>query len=199
MSNTSAPWGLRWLRNLNGSAPTAQQNNYNIAYNYGSNIFTGDLVILSSGYINVASAASHPVLGVFLGCEYFDTTLKKQMYMPAWLQPTLTSTIVVTAYVCDDPNAVFEIQAGNSTTTGVTQANVGSAAKIVASAGSTTTYQSGFLLDVGNIAAAGTGGGGANYPIQIVGLGQRVGNDNTSAYNTVEVKLNDQSLSSINA
>ena len=196
MSNTSAPWGLRWLRNLNGSAPTCQQNNYQIAYNYGSNIFAGDLVILSSGYLNVASASSHPVLGVFLGCEYYDTTLKQQRFMPAWLAPTLTSTIIVTAYVCDDPNAVFEIQAGGSA---VTQANVGSAAKIVAGSGSTATYQSGFYLDTANINAAGTGQTGANYPIQIVGLGQRVGNDNTSAYNTVEVKLNDQALSSINA
>lgn len=184
MANIQAPWGLRWLRNQLGSAPTAQQTQYQIAYNYGTKIATGDIVKLTSGYVQSAATTDHPILGVFVGCEYFDNVQQKKVFFPQWATPTLNSTILVYAYIIDDPQAIFEVQAGPGN---VTQANIGSTAKFLGNATpNSLTGQSGLYLDTGNIAATTT------YPLMITGLGQRIGNDNTSNFNTVEVKLNDQ-------
>ena len=188
MANTSAPFGLRPVRRLDGAAPTYQTNNYLISTSQTHKIGTGDLVINDAtyaGYVDAAVIASTPVLGVFAGAEWFDTSVNKKLYMTQWTAST-TAIAPITCYVYDDVNIVYEIQSGNGGP--VTQAQIRQNAKInYATAYSPNAYsgQSIEYLDYATIAT-----GQSGYPLKIVGLSQKVGNDNTSAYNIVEVVLN---------
>ena len=185
MENSNTPFGLRPLRRLDGAAPNYQMNAYRIAYNNSNSIGVGDLVkMLSTGYIDVAGAADNPCLGVFAGCEYYDNIVKRKIFNPAWLAPSLASTAEVTAYVYTDTSLVFEVQ---SKTGPVTITNIGQTAKISGNgAPNTSTGISTLVLDDATL-----GDTTATYPLMVVGLSGKIGNDNTSAYNIVEVVLND--------
>ena len=140
--NTFAPSGLREARSISGLSPNYATINGFIAYNYGTAIGFGDLVTLTSGLVTLAAAnAATNVLGVFLGCDYFDPANPiNPPFHPAWMTPTLPSTTIVTARVCVDPNATFLIQAGNPTgTTVLSAANIGSIFPLVGSAGAGLT------------------------------------------------------------
>lgn len=186
MANTNAPFGMRPLRNVFGSVPTYQQTAYQIVWNNANTFGTGDIVKLSAGYVDVAGTTDHPVLGVFVGCEYYDPNQNKILFMPQWRAPVLNSTLTPTAYVIDDPNVVFEVQSSGAA---VTIANIGSTAKFTGNgAPNALTGVSTLALDAANIGSTTT------YPLMILGPSQKIGVDNTSSYNTVEVKLNDQAL-----
>ena len=184
MANSNAPFGLRPVRRLDGAAANYQAQAFQIAYGNSNSIGTGDLVkLLTTGYIDVAGAADTPCLGVFVGCEYYDHIQKKKVFMPAWLAPTLLSTTVVTAYVIVDTQMIFEVQ---SSAANVTVASIGSTAKITGNGNPNTSSGMSILaLDSGTLADT-----TATYPIMVVGLSNKVGNDNASTFNTVEVVLN---------
>ena len=190
MSNTQGPFGLRPVRNLSGAAPTYQTSVYLILSSYGSKIGTGDVVKLVSGYIQIAATTDHPILGVFMGCEYYDTYLQKKVFTPQWVAPT-TATSPVTAYVIDDTNVIFEAQSSGSA---ITQANIGSTVKFTGNGAPNS------LSGISTLAIDQTTlGSTATFPLMVTGLGLKYGNDNTSSYNTVEVKLNDQALQANNS
>ena len=183
MSNTNAPFGLRPVRRLDGAAPTYQTNPYQVATTYTTPIGTGDLVYNSAGYIQQAAATTTPILGVFAGCNWYDSSQLKKIFSPQWTGVS-TAVAPITAYVYDDPNMVYEIQSGNGGP--VTQAQVLENAKIgTVAAPNTTTGISTSYLDFNTIAT-----GQSTYSMKIVGLSQKIGNDNTSQYNLVEVTLN---------
>ena len=185
MSNTQAPFGLRPVRNLSGAAPTYQTSVYQILSTNSNKFGTGDVVKFSSGYIDKAATTDHPILGVFQGCEYYDTYLQKKVFFPAWLAPT-TAVAPITAYVIDDCNVIFEVQSSGAA---ITIANVGQTAKFTGNgAPSTTTGISTLAIDQATLATTTT------FPLMVTGLGLKIGNDNTSSFNVVEVKLNDQAL-----
>ena len=188
MANSNAPFGLRPVRRLDGAAPNYQTNPYQINTANTNKIGTGDLVKFSSsnnGYIDIAGATDTPVLGVFSGCEWYDTGLQKKVFSPQWTGTT-TAVAPITAYVYDDYNIVYQIQSGAGGP--VTIANVRANAKISATgvgAPNATTGISTEFLDVASIAT-----NQATYPLKIVALSTTIGNDNTSAFNLVEVILN---------
>jgi len=188
MSNTLAPFGLRPVRRLDGAAPNYQTNAYQISTSQTHKIGTGDLVVSDAtyaGYVDYAGAATTPVLGVFAGAEWYDTSVAKKIYNTQWTGST-TAVAPITCYVYDDPQIVFEIQSSNGGP--VTQAQVRQNAKIGTvgpGAPNSTTGISTEYLDYATIAT-----GQSTYPLKIVGLSQKVGNDNTSIYNLVEVVLN---------
>lgn len=185
MANSNAPFGLRPVRRLDGAAPNYQAQKFKIAYNNSNSMGTGDLVkLLTTGYIDVAGATDHPCLGVFAGCEYFDTTAQKKIFSPAWRAPSITSTIVVTAYVIVDTQMIFEVQSSAGPTT---IASLGSTAKITGN-GAPNAYSGQSVLALDSTTLADTTN---TYPLMVVGLSDKVGNDNSSAYNIVEVVLND--------
>lgn len=186
MANANAPFGLRPLRRLDGAMPNYQTNNYQINIANTNKIGCGDIVKFSSGnagFIDIAAATDTPVLGVLSSCDWYDTAIKQQVFSPWWYGST-TAVAPINAYVYDDVNIVFEIQSNASGP--VTQANVKSNAKIATvTAPNATTGISTEVLDAATIVT-----NQATYPLKIVQLGQRVGNDNTSIYNVVEVILN---------
>ncbi len=188
MSNTLAPFGLRPVRRLDGAAPNYQTNNYLISTSQTHKIGTGDLVksdATYAGYVDYAAATDTPVLGVFAGCEWYDTSVAKKIFSTQWTGTT-TAIAPITCYVYDDVNIVYEIQSSNGGP--VTQSQIRQNAKIGTvgpGAPNTTNGISTEYLDFATVATA-----QATYPLKVIGLSQKVGNDNTSVYNLVEVVLN---------
>ena len=139
MANQVEKFGLRPYRKLDGTPLVGAQNSYIVKAGYATQIFQGDLVIpTSTGNIERATAnTSAAVVGVFNGCFYNDPTTQKPTYSnyyPGSITPTQGS---ITAFIVDDPDAVFLMDADAafaradlyknysvSNTTGVTQTGI---------------------------------------------------------------------------
>ena len=118
MANVDAPFGLRPVGELGSEIQNGGTTQYRIASGYGTAIYKGDLVILvtATGTLNVAGGTSSDIVGVFNGCFYNDPTTQKPTwsnYYPGSITPTVGN---IDAFVYDDPNKLFEIQAEGSLT-----------------------------------------------------------------------------------
>jgi len=137
MANTAAPYGLRPINLIGGQVFSGSTRQIAIASAYATNIFNGDIVaIATNGTIvkvtTVGSAAAQfpaGVVGVFLGCTYTDPVLKYKLNSQMW--PTGTVATDAMAYVCDDPDTLFQIQGSAS----VAQTELGSNFPVVQTAG----------------------------------------------------------------
>ena len=136
---TNAPFGLRPLQSITGGSWTEKTNVYTIYSNpttgdsLAGSIFTGDPVIFDPAWADyqnpipagegliapyaptytAASPATYsavPLLGVFMGCEYFDSQnrLNKSPYWPGGTLVYPGS--LIKAWVIDDPNVVYDVQ-----------------------------------------------------------------------------------------
>ena len=149
MATTAAPYGLRPINLIGGQNFAGSTRQIKIASAYAANIFFGDIVALdANGTIvkvtNVGSAADQfpaGVVGVFLGCSYTSPTLNYYLQSQYW--PTGTVASDATAYVCDDPDTLFQIQANGS----VAQTGLGLNYPVIQTAGSTTTGDSKIALN----------------------------------------------------
>ncbi|NND23615.1 MAG: hypothetical protein HKN86_02875 [Acidimicrobiia bacterium] len=153
MANVSEKFGLRPYRKLDGTPLVGAQNRYTIASNYGTAIYQGDLVQpVTGGNIEVHAAnTSEAVVGVFNGCFYTDPTTQKPTYSNYYPGSIVASDI--TAFVVDDPDAVFLVDADATfaradlfqnysvtNTTGVTQTGISKAQLDVSVSGTATTF-----------------------------------------------------------
>lgn len=135
MSNQNAPFGLKPSSKLGSNYNNEGVTEYKIESGASGNIFSGDLVkMTNAGTILVAGATDSPVLGVFRGCQYTDSS-GDVIFSPYWPDGTVTSDAV--AFVVDDPNALFEVQ--SAATGSVVQTVVGNNADTVYTSGSTIT------------------------------------------------------------
>ena len=149
MATTAAPYGLRPINLIGGQVFSGSTRQIAIASAYASNIFFGDIVALdANGTIvkvtNVGSAADQlpaGVVGVFLGCTYTDPSLKYKLNSQYW--PTGTVASDAMAYICDDPDTLFQVQANGS----VAQTGLGLNFPVIQTAGSTTTGDSKIALN----------------------------------------------------
>jgi len=149
MSAIAAPYGLRPVNLIGGQVFAGSTRLLSIASGYNTNIFYGDVVAInSSGVITKVTtvgtnASPFPagVIGVFLGCTYTNPTLKYKLNSQYW--PAGTAASDAQAYICDDPDAVFQAQANGS----VAQTALGNNIAVVQTAGSTTTGDSAIALD----------------------------------------------------
>ena len=155
MANVAEKYGLRPVRKVDGSPFINAQNRYRIAANYGTPIYQGDLVIpVSTGNIERHTAGNGAaVVGVFNGVFYNDPTTQKptyKNYYPGGVTPTQGN---ITAFVVDDPDAVFLMDADQSfvradlfknysvtNATGVTQTGISQVQLDVSASGTTTTF-----------------------------------------------------------
>jgi hypothetical protein len=155
MANVSEKFGLRPYRKLDGTPLVGAQNRYTVKAGYATAIFQGDLVIpTSTGNIEKHTAGnSAAVVGVFNGVFYNDPTTQKPTYgnyYPGGVTPTQGD---VTAFVVDDPDAVFLADADTvftramlyknysvTNTTGVTQTGISKAQLDVGASGTATTF-----------------------------------------------------------
>ena len=188
MSNTQAPFGLQQSSTITGASPNYAVVHRQISSANTNKIARGDAVIeLSTGYIDIALSTSNPILGIFDGVQYYDTSLQKTQWLPAWYGVTTGLSGSILAAVIVDSQSTYRIQAGNSSTTGVTFANIGLNATFggqgnpVNGSGVSQAY-----LDVATISTTNT------LPLRIIGFSAAPNNDITSAYDTVLVKINTQ-------
>jgi hypothetical protein len=194
MANTSAPFGLAQIGTASGPPNFAESGNtpYRIASGYATAIFFGDLCKMNvsgpTGYVEQwvegdgATATKIPV-GVFLGCKYYSTSRKATVWNNYW--PGSDATGDVEAFICDDPNAQFKVQANAGP---ITQATIGQTADLVVNAGNTTTGISGMALDTPTTTST--------LPLKVVNIittppGAN-GTDVTTAYNYLIVAFNNQ-------
>src|SRR5208282_6684728 len=128
MANVSAPFGFAPWGTASGPPNFAENHNppYRIAGGtsgeYTTAIYYGDAVRMNSatpsGYIEQwangdGSTATNILVGIFVGCSYYSASQAKMVESRYW--PGTTDAVGdVNAYVVDDPNALFKVQAGIS-------------------------------------------------------------------------------------
>ena len=181
MANVVEKFGLRPYRKLDGTPLVGAQNRYTIASNHSTAIFQGDLVIpLTAGNIDRHTANnSAAVIGVFNGCFYTDPTTSKPTFRNSYPGSIVASDI--TAFVVDDPDAVFLMDADAA----FTRADLYQNYSVTTGSGNTTTGISEVQLDVS------VSGTNASFVIQAIDISQDPDNsDTTTANANVLVRIN---------
>jgi len=183
MANQLEKFGLRPYRKLDGTPLVGAQNRYKIANGSATAIFQGDLVRpLTDGTVTRSVGnTSYAVVGVFNGCFYNDPTTQKPTYSnfyPGGITPTQGG---LTAFVVDDPDAVFLVNADAV----FAQANLFGNYSLSVASGSTTTGISEMQLDVSTQGTAGT------FAVQAIDISQDPENDDQTTSNAnVLVRIN---------
>ena len=188
MATTAAPYGLRPVNLIGGRPYAGSTREMKIASGYAANIFNGDVVqVHTDGTItkvtNVgtnADAFPAGTVGIFVGCAYTDSVsgLRTQNY---WPTGTVASDAV--AYVVDDPNALFMIQADAA----IAQTGLHKNYAVNQTAGSTATGNSRISLDVA------TGATTATIAFKVVDFVESTSSTAGDAYTDVLVKFNPSS------
>ena len=181
MANVSEKFGLRPYRKLDGTPLVGAQNRYTIASGYATAIYQGDLVEpLTSGNIQKHGAnTSDAVVGVFNGCFYTDPTTQKPTFKNFY--PGSIAASDITAFVIDDPDAVFLIDADAA----FTRADLYKNYSVTNTTGVTATGISKAQLDVS------VSGVTATFAIQAIDISQDPDNSDTSNANAyVLVRIN---------
>jgi len=175
MANKDAAFGMKPVRMIGGAPYTGGQSRYRIAANYGTSIFQGDMVAqVTGGTVEVhADGGTVPVVGVFNGCMYTDPTSGEQVFSNYYPASTNASDLI--AFIIDDPDVVYEVQADDTFPVADLFGNFDI---VYTSAGSTKTGISGAELDVT------TGATNTNLPIKAIDISEDPNNSDTGAANT---------------
>lgn len=173
---TFAPFGMRSANHPTGWDRAMP---YTIASGYGVSIFKGDPVILNTNGTVTAGVPASDLLGMFNGVEYIDIQGKPNVsnFWPA-NQVTMAGTFP-TAYVSDDPQTVFEIQANGP----IPQTALLDQADLVVGAGNTMTGLSTAAL------SATLAGVGVQGQFRIVGFNLDPANAIGDLFTVVQVKI----------
>lgn len=162
MANTNAPFGFRQYSG-NGSAPTYEQVEVQIAYN-ATNIFYGDPVEPDANGLVVqgdGTTAAAGIAGIFVGCKYLSVSQKRTIWSNYWPGSDVASTSTVYGYIINDPNARFIVQTGS---TAATQSTVNLNVPYAIGSGNTANGISAATVDVANAAVT------ATLPFRVVSL-----------------------------
>ena len=181
MANVSEKFGLRPYRKLDGTPLVGAQNRYTIASGYATAIYQGDLVEpLGSGNIQKHGAnTSDAVVGVFNGVFYTDPTTQKPTFKNFY--PGGIAADDITAFVIDDPDAVFLVDADAA----FTRADLYKNYSVTNTTGVTATGISKAQLDVS------VSGVTATFAIQAIDISQDPDNSDTSNANAnILVRIN---------
>ena len=186
MANVDIPLGFQPRRHMYGGQVRA--NSYPLASAYASDIFTGDAVVLTSGKLAVATAASTKILGIFGGCQYTEGNgdVKFSSYWPA-STATLGSVDAV-GYVYDDPGIIYRVQTDTGTAFVLATHNLSLCDLIATHAGSTRTGLSGQEVLVGTA---------GDEQFQVLQLIDEPGNA-VGVNAKVEVKIHDSTVGTLN-
>lgn len=193
MANTDAPFGLRPVRHKSGAPYNGSFTPYAVPAGYATALFIGDAVTKTStanaaaitvpggGHFPIgtlsevnktAAGTGNPITGVIVGFAANPDALGTKH------SPASTGGV---AYVADDPDLVFEIQADGA----VPVANVGlNAVLVYTNAGSAITGLSGAELNSANPATT------AAFQLNIKQVVNRVDNEGNAAGNKVLVSIN---------
>ena len=190
MATTATPYGLIPVKRADGMAYAGATSQYLIdPAGEATNLFYGQVVhIGADGYIALSTATGADAttnalptgttltgsLGVFVGCSYINAQ-GQQIYGQYYPSGT---TGVVTAYVVDDPNVIFQAQLDGVADQSDVGANTFFAAAQSTSTGSTRTGNSTSALESTTVTTTAA--------FRIMGFASPV----TDAYPDVFVKFN---------
>lgn len=163
MANVNAPQGLRPVADASGRPYSAALKRYALLVGETNDLYIGDPVIVggsadADGVPNIVKAtagATNKLTGAIVGFEPSASIVANGYRVGA---------TVAYALVCDDPNALYEIQA-STLALGDLEAN-----SILASGTGSALTGSGFYMDTA------TKGASATYQLRIVGISQRPDN-----------------------
>ena len=148
MASSATPYGFKAVNLIGGQPYAGSTRQIKIASGYDTNIFNGSVVsIVAGGTIEIVTtngdnSTGFPAgtIGVFVGCTYTDPSTSQITFRQSW--PANTVAADAKAYIVDDPDVVFQVQADGA----VTQADLGQNVKLAAvqstSTGDTTTGNS---------------------------------------------------------
>ena len=175
MANKDAAFGMKPVRMIGGAPYSGGTSRYRIAANYGTSIFQGDMgAQVTGGTVEVhADGGTVPIVGVFNGCQFTDPTSGEQVFSNFYPASTNASDII--AFIIDDPNVVYEVQADDTFPVADLFGNFDI---VYTSAGSTLTGISGAELDVP------TGATATTLPIKAIDISQDPNNDDVASANT---------------
>lgn len=183
MATIASPYGLRLAKSQAERRMGHGFAQYPIASGYAADLKCGDLVKInpSAGTIvkeTGTTTTSVTLIGVFMGVSYTDPAfgfVQKQQ----WVSGTVSANAM--AYVMEDPNAIYQVQANGT----LAQNSLGTNAALVQGAGNLTLGVSGVSLNASTIALT------ATLPLRIVGFVNEVGFSVIGdAFTDVLVKLN---------
>lgn len=193
MSVASTPYGFKPLNILGGQPMSHGVRQYAIPSAYATSIFFGDPVLLTltgatRGQVQrfnetvaqgTVSATATPV-GVFMGCQYTDPTFGK-VFRQYWPGGTVVAAADAVAFVCDDPDALFQVQADGV----IAQTRIGCNASIIQTVvGNPVTGNSGLCLQASSVANT------ATLPLRIVDYVNAPGSSLGDAFTDVIVRFN---------
>ena len=175
MANKDASFGMRPVKMMGGSPWTGGTSRYRIAANYGTAIYTGDMVMqVTGGTVEIhADGGTVPIVGVFMGCQYTDPTSGEQKFSAYYPASTNASDII--AFIVDDPNVVFEIQADDTFPIADLYGNFDI---VYTNSSSTQSGLSGAELDVT------TGATTAGLPLKAIDISEDPDNSDIASANT---------------
>lgn len=114
----SAPYGLKPINLIGGQVFAGSTRNLPIQYGYATNIFYGDFVVLSRGFVTRAAVSTGTTInqttGIFLGVSYTNPLTKQKQFSQYWPASTLAGD--AQAVICDDPDTVFKAVVCSATT-----------------------------------------------------------------------------------
>lgn len=195
MASTNSPYGLRPINLLGGQSYAGSTREYAIPANYAVNIQYGDPVIITNtgstrgtlARFNATTAATTVTntgagfgfVGVFVGCTFTDPvygTVFRQNY--AANNPATD----IMAYVVDDPDALFQVQANGS----LGQTALGCNAALIQTVAGTNSVNinSGVSLQAASIGTA------ATLPVRIVDFVNSTTSQIGDAFTDVIVRIN---------
>jgi len=181
MANVVEKFGLRPYRKLDGTPLVGAQNRYTIASSYATAIFQGDLVIpVTGGNVErYPGNTSDAVVGVFNGCFYTDPTTQKPTYKNYY--PGSVAASDITAFVVDDPDAVFLVDADAT----FARADLFQNYSLTTVSGNTKT---GISLQQLDVSVSGTD---TTYVVQAIDISQDPDNSDVSSANAnILVRIN---------
>lgn len=188
MALTSTPYGLRPINAIGGRPFAGSTRQLPITSGFNTAIANGDLVAVAANgtivKVTVVGTNANPfptgTVGIFLGCSYTDT-VRGFTQNNQW--PAGQVAADAQAYICDDPNALFQIQADAA----VAQTLMHSNFAVNQTAPDTANGNSRISLDVATAAAT------ATIAFKLVDFVNAPGSAVGDAFTDVIVKFNPSS------
>ena len=186
MSSVAAPYGAEPVGTLSASGSfTGKMRQIPIASGYNTDIFYGDFVKLDAAGVvqkdgstdGSVDAALTPV-GIFMGVEYTDPVTGYLVHSQYWPANTVASD--AKAYVLDDPNVLFKMQADGT----IPQTALGSNFASIGTAGSTAVGRSKNAVDASSTAST------ASLPLRLIDFVDGPDSEVGDAYTDVICKFN---------
>jgi hypothetical protein len=176
----SGPYGLRPINLIGGQVFAGATRQRRIVNSSASSIGFGDPVKFdNNGCIVVCTeTTAAPVTGfagVFMGCTFVSAVTGQPTFSQAWISGTaVASNTYIVAYVCEDPDQLFQVCGVSgttvvSTTSGFQYTDIGLNVAMVANTLNTTTKDSRYAVDIA------TGATTQTLPLPIIDVVQATG------------------------